>query len=248
LAHRPAFADTGAPGTRGEAVRKPVLLSWSGGKDAAWTLHTLRSRDDVDVVGLLTTVTAGFDRIAMHGIRRDILHAQAAAVGLPLIEATIPQRCDNATYEAAFAEALDAARARWPALDTIAFGDLFLADVRAWRETSCAKSGWRIDTPLFGRDTARLAREMIDGGLRTLLCCVDTQQLDGGFSGRAFDDALLGELPPSCDPCGENGEFHTLVHDGPMFMHPLKVERGETVLRDGRFAYTDFALGAAPSR
>jgi uncharacterized protein (TIGR00290 family) len=228
-------------------VRKSVLLSWSGGKDAAWTLHTLRRCDDVEVVGLLTTVTAGFDRVAMHGIRRDVLHAQAAAVGLPLVEALIPQRCDNAVYEAAFADALAIARARWAGLDTIAFGDLFLADVRAWREASCAKLGWRIDTPLFGRDTAQLAREMVEGDLRTRLCCIDTQQLDARFSGRAFDAALLAELPPSCDPCGENGEFHTLVHDGPMFARPIEVERGETVLRDGRFAYADFRLRDGPA-
>ncbi|HEY4555904.1 MAG TPA: ATP-binding protein [Lysobacter sp.] len=224
----------------------PVLVSWSGGKDAAWTLHTLRARDDVAVVGLLTTVTAGFERVAMHGIRRDVLHAQAAAVGLPLIEATIPPQCDNDAYEAAFAAALGRARAHWPALDTIGFGDLALADVRAWREASCARLGFRIDTPLFGRDTAALAREMIRGGLRTRLCCVDTQQLDAAFSGCDFDDALLERLPPGCDPCGENGEFHTLVYDGPMFAAALALQRGETVLRDARFAYTDFLLGVQP--
>jgi uncharacterized protein (TIGR00290 family) len=247
LAHARGIADTRAPpNIEATLLRTPILLSWSGGKDAAWTLHALRQRGDVEVVGLLTTVTAGFDRIAMHGIRRDVLHAQVAAVGLPLVEASIPQRCDNATYEAAFADALGVARARWDGIDTIAFGDLFLADVRAWREASCAKLGWHIDTPLFGRDTAQLAREMIDGGLRTRLCCVDTQQLDARFSGCAFDAALLDALPPSCDPCGENGEFHTLVHDGPMFARPVAIERGETVLRDGRFAFTDFQLDAAP--
>ncbi|MGQ4582862.1 Dph6-related ATP pyrophosphatase [Lysobacter sp. F60174L2] len=221
-----------------------LLLAWSGGKDAAWTLHTLRQRDDVRVLGLLTTVTAGYERIAMHGIRRDVLHAQADAVGLPLIESVIPQGCDNDTYEAAFAAALADARERWPGLDTIAFGDLYLADVRAWREALCARHGWTIRTPLFGTDTAALARTMIAGGLRTQLCCVDTGQLDAAFSGRAFDDALLAELPPGCDPCGENGEFHTLVHAGPMFERPLRIERGETVLRDGRFAFTDFVLAS----
>ncbi|HEY5851655.1 MAG TPA: ATP-binding protein [Lysobacter sp.] len=218
------------------------LLSWSGGKDAAWTLHTLRQRDDVDVVALLTTVTSGYERVAMHGIRRDILHAQAESAGLPLIEAVIPPKCDNASYEAAFAQALEQARERWPDLDCIAFGDLYLADVRAWREASCARLGWRIDTPLFGTDTAALAREMIASGLQTRLCCVDTQQLAARFSGRAFDDELLAQLPPSCDPCGENGEFHTLVHGGPMFRRPIALQAGETVLRDDRFAYADFLL------
>ncbi|GAB3099799.1 Dph6-related ATP pyrophosphatase [Lysobacter terrae] len=222
----------------------PILLSWSGGKDAAWTLHALRRRPDVTVVGLLTTVTDGYDRIAMHGIRRDILLAQAAATGLPLIEARIPQQCDNAQYEAAFAAALAEAKTRWPGLDTIAFGDLFLEDVRAWREALCARLGWRVDTPLFGADTTALAREMIAGGLRATLCCVDTTQLAAGFSGREFDASLLDELPAAVDPCGERGEFHTCVHAGPMFTHALDLQTGERVLREERFAYTDLALAS----
>jgi len=220
----------------------PILLSWSGGKDAAWTLHALRNRDDVEVVGLLTTVTEGFERIAMHGVRRDILLAQAEAAGLPLIEARIPQQCDNATYETAFADALAQARVRWPRLETIAFGDLFLADVRAWREALCARLGWRIETPLFGADTSALAQDMIAGGLRATLCCVDTTQLAGEYSGREFDAALLAELPATVDPCGERGEFHTCVHAGPMFAHPLALRSGERVLREARFAYTDLEL------
>lgn len=217
------------------------LLSWSGGKDAAWTLHAMHERGD-DVVALLTTVTDGHERVSMQGIRREVLHAQARAIGLALIEVRIPPQCDNATYEAAFADGLTQARNRWPGLDTIAFGDLLLADVRAWRETMCDTLGWRIETPLFGRDTAQLARQMQDGGLRARVCCVDTQQLDARFAGRAFDADFIAELPDGCDPCGENGEFHTLVYDGPMFRTPLDVLEGETVLRDARFAYTDFAL------
>lgn len=223
-------------------MRTPVLLSWSGGKDAAWTLHALRQRDDVDVVGLLTTVTAEYERIAMHGIRREILEAQARAAGMPVIEAVIPSQCDNTTYEAAFAMALDEAQQRWPGLDRIAFGDLFLADVRAWREVLCARLGWTPLFPLFGSNTAVLAREMIAGGLRATLCCVDSQQLDASFSGREFDAALLTDLPESVDPCGENGEFHTCVYAGPMFAQPLALASGERVLRDARFAYTDFLL------
>ena len=221
-----------------------LLLSWSGGKDAAWALQSLRAEPGVEVVGLLTTVTAEYERIAMHGIRRALLQAQAQATGLPVIEAAIPAQCDNATYEASFAAALDEARTRWPDLTNIAFGDLFLEDVRAWREALCARLGWTPRFPLFGRDTAELAREMIAGGLRANLCCVDTQQLDASFSGRAFDARLLADLPPSCDPCGERGEFHTLVHDGPMFRAPIAIARGESVLRDGRFAYTDFSAAA----
>jgi uncharacterized protein (TIGR00290 family) len=219
-----------------------MLLSWSGGKDAAWTLHTLRQRDDVRVVGLLTTLTEGYDRISMQGIRRDILQAQAAAAGVPVIESWIPQQADNITYEAAFHDALEQARVRWPGLSHIAYGDLFLADIKAWREALCERLGWTPHFPLFGSDTASLARDMFDGGLRAHLCCVDTEQLDGGFSGRAFDASLLDELPAQCDPCGENGEFHTVVHAGPMFDRSLDIERGETLLRDERFSYTDFKL------
>ena len=176
----------------------------------------------------------------MQGIRVDVLHAQARAAGLPVIEARMPRQADNARYEAAFADALHRAQRRWPSLRDIAFGDLFLEDIKAWRNAQCARLGWIPHYPLFGSDTARLARDMIDGGLRANLCCVDTSQLDAAFAGRAFDAQLLDDLPGSADPCGENGEFHTCVHAGPMFAEPITVERGETVLRDGRFAYTDF--------
>ena len=224
-------------------ARLPTLLSWSGGKDAAWTLHVLRQRGDVEVVGLLTTLTEGHGRVAMQGIRHDVLLAQAEATGLPLVEAWMPQAADNAVYERTFADALDRARGRWPSLSTIAFGDLLLADVRDWREALCARLGWRAQFPLFGSDTAALARRMVDGGLRASLCCVDTTQLDGRFAGRSFDAELLRELPVGVDPCGENGEFHTCVSDGPMFAQPVQIERGENVLRDARFLYTDYLLG-----
>ncbi len=221
----------------------PLLLSWSGGKDAAWTLHVLKQRQDVEVVGLVTTLTEGYDRIAMQGIRREILHAQAATCDLPVIEAWMPQRASNEIYRATFADALDRARTRWPGLRDIAFGDLFLADIRAYREVLCAELDWTPHFPLFDPApayTTTLARTMIAGGLRAQVVCVDTQQLDAGFSGRDFDEALLRDLPAGCDPCGENGEFHTLVHDGPMFSSPIAISTGETVLRDERFAYTDF--------
>jgi uncharacterized protein (TIGR00290 family) len=223
----------------------PMLLSWSGGKDAAWALHALRQRNDVEVVGLVTTLTEGYDRISMQGIRRDILYAQAEACGLPVIEAWMPQRASNDIYRAAFADALLRARERWSGLRDIAFGDLFLQDIRTYREALCSDLGWTPHFPIFDSAqgyTASLARRMITGGLRARLVCIDTEQLDGAFSGRDFDDTLLRDLPGSCDPCGENGEFHTLVHAGPMFASPIAVSKGEAVLRDDRFAYTDFFL------
>ena len=222
----------------------PILLSWSGGKDSAWTLHALRRDPRWTVCGLITTITAEYERISIHGLRREILQAQADAAKLLVLEARIPPRADNATYEAAFSDALSEARERWPLLSHIAFGDLFLADVRAYREALCARLGWTPEFPLFGADTAALAREMIDSGLRATLCCVDTTQLDASFAGRRFDAALLRDLPAGVDPCGERGEFHTCVAAGPMFAHPLHLNEGERVLREQRFAYCDLTLAA----
>lgn len=224
------------------AGRTPILLAWSGGKDAAWTLHALRQRDDAQVVGLLSTIAREDGRSSLQGIRREVLLAQARAARLPLLEASIPANCSNDAYEAAMVAALADAAAHWPGLRTVAFGDLFLEDIRDWRARNLARIGWEAATPLFGRDTARLAREMIDGGLRAEICCVDTQQLDAGFAGRRFDRPLLDELPPRVDPCGENGEFHTCAWAGPMFDAPLPLSKGETTLHDGRFARTDFTL------
>lgn len=154
----------------------------------------------------------------------------------------MPQRASNDIYEQVFADALQRSRKRWPGLQRIAFGDLFLADIRAYRQALCARLGWTPLFPVFGADTTQLARDMLDGGLRAHVCCVDTQQLDSAFSGRAFDEDLLQALPSNVDPCGENGEFHTCAWAGPMFSSPLEVKRGGTVLRDERFAYTDFML------
>jgi uncharacterized protein (TIGR00290 family) len=224
------------------SAQRQVILAWSGGKDSAWTLYALRQRDDVEVVALLTTMTAEYDRSSMQGVRRDILRAQAQAAGLPLIEQDIAAGGDNAGYDAAMAHALQRAQARWPTLRTAAFGDLFLQDIRHYRVQRLAALGWEVMTPLFGADTAVLSRQMIAGGLRAGLCCVDTTQLDARFAGRHFDHALLDALPASVDPCGERGEFHTCVWDGPMFAAPLPLVGGQTVLRDGRFAYTDWRL------
>lgn len=225
------------------AGRSPVLLAWSGGKDSAWTLHVLRQQDDVEVVGLLTTITREDGRSSLQGIRRDVLLAQARSARLPLLEAVIPANCGNDDYEVAMSTALADAAARWPGLRTVAFGDLFLEDIRAYRVRNLARIGWEAVTPLFGRDTARLAREMIDGGLRAELCCVDTQQLGARFAGLAFDAALLAALPKDVDPCGENGEFHTFVWDGPMFNHPVSAEVGEVVERDN-FVFADICARA----
>ncbi len=225
---------------------RQLLLAWSGGKDAAWTLHVLRQDSAVEVVGLLSTVSAADGRATLQGVRGEVLRAQAAAAGLPLLEVAMPEGIDNAGYCARLAPALEQAAARWPGLDTIAYGDLLLADIRAWRQAQLAALGWRVETPLFGRDTAALAREMLRGGLRAALCCVDTRQLDASFAGRGFDDALLQALPPGVDACGENGEFHTCVSGGPMFDAPLALSAGTAWMRDGRFSLVDFALEATP--
>jgi len=224
------------------AATASILLSWSSGKDSTLALERLRQDPRWQVAGLLTTVAGGYDRIAIHGVRRTILHAQADRLGLPLFEAEMPAQSSNADYEAAFAAALARARLRDPKLDNIAFGDLYLPDVRAYREKLLARVGWRGVYPLWGEDTTRLAREFIARGHRAIVSCVDTQQLAAQFCGRDFDDALLAELPAACDPCGENGEFHTCVHAGPLFSEPIALARGERVLREGRFQYIDLMM------
>jgi uncharacterized protein (TIGR00290 family) len=224
-----------------------VLLAWSGGKDSALALAALRSDPAWRVVGLVTTITREYDRISMHGVRRAVLEAQVAAVGLPLLEAVIPAGADNAAYEAAFAEALSRARDRWPSARHLAFGDLFLAEVRAYREALLGPLGWTGVFPLWGLDTAALARRFVADGYRAILTCVDTTQLDPDFAGRQFDTALLDELPPGVDPCGERGEFHTCVHAGPVLARPIAVVPGARVRRDGRFEYCDVLPEPAPS-
>jgi uncharacterized protein (TIGR00290 family) len=224
---------------------QPVALAWSGGKDSSIALAALQADPTVEVVALVTTVTGDYDRISMHGVRRSILEAQVAELGLLLVEATIPAAASNESYEEAFAAALDTLRVVRPDLRHLAFGDLFLADVRAYRERLLARLGWEPVFPLWGRDTAQLAREFVDQGYRAILTCVDTTQLGAEFSGREFDSALLADLPPTVDPCGERGEFHTCVYNGPIFRRPLALQCGERVRRDGRFEYCDLTLADA---
>ena len=220
-----------------------VLLSWSSGKDSAWALHRLRKQPEIEIVGLLTTLNAEFDRVAMHGTRRAVLEAQAAAARLPLWIIPLPWPCSNEVYEQRMSEACR--RAIDEHIDAIAFGDLFLADVRAYREKQLEGAGLEPIFPLWEIPTAQLAREMIAAGLRAKIACVDTKQLDGSFAGRDFDLDLLRDLPAGIDPCGERGEFHTCAFAGPMFAEPVRLEPGETVNRDG-FVFADFEVARQP--
>jgi uncharacterized protein (TIGR00290 family) len=213
-----------------------VLLSWSSGKDAAYALHRLRQDPALEVVGLLSTVNAAVDRVSMHAVRRVLLERQAEAVGVPLLVAPLPFPCSNEAYEAAMASALERARAL--GVEAVAFGDLFLEDVRAYREERMRATGMKTLFPLWGEPTGRLAAEMVDAGSRAVLTCVDPRALDPSFAGRSFDQRLLAELPAGVDPCGERGEFHTFAWDGPAFGRPVPVALGETVTRDG-FVFVD---------
>jgi uncharacterized protein (TIGR00290 family) len=221
---------------------RPVALAWSGGKDSSLALAALRADPTVEVVALLTTITRDFDRISMHGVRRSVLEAQVAALGLPLVEATIPAAASNLVYEEAFAAALAILRQQQPDLRHLAFGDLFLEEVRAYRERLLPALGWTPVFPLWGRDTATLAGNFVGAGYRAIVTCVDTMQLGAEFAGREFDAALLAELPPKVDPCGERGEFHTCVYAGPIFRQALPIQAGARVRRDDRFEYCDVTL------
>jgi len=219
-------------------TRDRIILAWSSGKDSAFALHVLRGMPDVEVVGLLTTVNETHDRVAMHAVRRTLLEAQAGAAGLPLLIVRIPHACSNDAYEAAMGAALEEAKAR--GVSGVAFGDLFLEDIRRYREKQMAGTGLRLVFPLWGRPTAALAQEMLDAGLRARITCVDPRVLPASFAGREFDRQLLADLPRGVDPCGENGEFHTFAWDGPMFAHAVPVRGGEVVTREG-FVFADLA-------
>jgi len=214
-----------------------AFVSWSSGKDAAYALVEARRLGLAEVVGALTTVNAAFDRVAMHGVRRSVLERQMAALGLPCLQVPLPFPCSNEVYEAQMAEAC--AKMKANGIRHVVFGDLFLEDIRQYREQRLAAAGMEGIFPLWQRPTRGLAAEMLDAGMVAHLACVDSKQLDPRVAGRRWDRALLAELPPGVDPCGENGEFHTLVTAGPMFAAPIAVSPGETVRREG-FVYSDF--------
>jgi uncharacterized protein (TIGR00290 family) len=216
-----------------------ILHSWSSGKDSAWALHVLNTKYPGEVAGLLTTVNEAMDRVAMHGVRRQLIEAQATAAGLPLRVVLIPHPCPNEVYEDRMRAAIDAAVAE--GFTHVAFGDLFLADIRRYREDRLAGTGLEPLFPVWDIPTRQLALEMMAGGLRARIACVDTRVLDASFVGREFDESLLHDLPPHVDPCGENGEFHTCVYAGPMFAAPLALTRGEVVTREP-FSWVDLLL------
>lgn len=223
-------------------MQKTTWLSWSSGKDAAWALHTLRRSGEHNVTGLFTTVNAAFGRVAMHGVRLELLHRQAEAAGLPVHMIEIPHPCSGEEYAAAMGEFV--ARAAHAGVRCMAFGDLFLQDVRCYREERLLQSGIEAVFPLWGRPTRELLTEMLAAGLRARITCIDPRRLPAEFAGRELTLEMLGDLPGGVDPCGENGEFHTFVFDGPMFARPLEIEMGDVVMRDD-FVFADCRMRSA---
>lgn len=215
-------------------------LAWSSGKDSAWALHRVRREGQFEIAALFTTVNRAFGRVAMHGVREALIDAQAEHAGLPLIKIPIPHPCPNEAYEQAMAEAMERARAE--GVTHVIFGDLFLEDIRQYREQNLARCGLRPVFPLWGIETGGLAREMIDGGLEARIVCLDPKKVPRDFAGRAFDARLMGDLSEGVDPCGENGEFHTFACAGPMFRGPISVKAGEVVEREG-FVFADLLPG-----
>jgi uncharacterized protein (TIGR00290 family) len=219
---------------------KRVLLSWSSGKDSAWTLYQLQKDPAVEVVGLLTTFNSQFNRSAIHGVRQQLLRLQAQAAQLPLIEIPLPWPCSNEQYESIMGQALDNAQTQLQ-MDAVAFGDLYLEDIRNYRETQMAGTGLELIFPLWQIPTDELAQQIINGGLRAVVTCLDPRVMPEHLAGYQFSNKLLQALPESVDPCGENGEFHTFAWSGPMFKQPIAVVGGEVVRRDG-FVYADLLL------
>ena len=219
-------------------TKPQILISWSGGKDSAFALSELMQENNYEVAALLTTVTTEYDRISIHGIRRSILHRQAEATGIPFKEVTIPPKTTNEEYEARMITALEEAKSQ--GVETVMFGDIFLEDVRQYREDLMAKTKMKAIYPLWGQNTTELAHKFIDQGFKAKIAVVDSQVLDDAFVGREFDLEFLNQLPAGIDPCGENGEFHTFVYDGPIFKFPIAHQQGEIVFREERFYFCDF--------
>lgn len=227
-----------------ETLPQRVILSWSSGKDSAWTLYRLQQEKDYEVVGLLTTFNQEFQRSAMHGVKRELVQAQARAAGLPLHEVALPWPCSNEIHEQSMLEACEILHKKWNA-SLMAFGDLFLEDVRAYREKFLKNTDFRPLFPLWDEPTGQLAETMVDNGLRARITCMDPKKLSSDFAGRDFDKKFLSDLPEGIDPCGEYGEFHSFTWAGPMFDHDINIQSGETVERDG-FMFTDI-LPVAPA-
>ena len=221
-------------------MKKNTLLSWSSGKDSAWTLHVLQQQQDIEVVGLFCTYNEKFERGAMHGVRTALIMQQAENIGLPLELVPIPDPCSDSDYKKIMADFVAGAKSR--EIDTIAFGDLYLEWIRDYRKKNLAETGIEAIFPLWGIETRKLSAEMVESGLRAKITTVDPKYLSADFSGHDYDMAFLEQIPDNVDPCGENGEFHSFVYDGPMFMNKVNITVGETVTRDG-FVYTDILSG-----
>src|SRR5438132_8148070 len=225
-------------------MRRKTLLSWSSGKDSAWALHVLRQRSDLEIAGLMTTVNQLYQRIAIHAVRLELLQRQAEAVGLPLHIVDLPYPCSNSQYETTMEKFIE--QLKQQGIECIAFGDLFLADIKAYREAKLSGTGITPLFPIWLTPTDQLAREMISTGLRVIVTCVDPKQMPASFAGREFNEELLAALPDHVDPCGEHGEFHTFAFDGPMFSKAVDIELGEIMEREG-FVYADVLLGSGDS-
>lgn len=219
---------------------KKILFSWSGGKDSAMALYQLQKSDPCEIVALLTVVTKDYGRISMHGVREELLELQAASLDLPLEKVFITKKSDNEEYELCMKEVLT--RYKKLGIEAVAFGDIFLENIRQYRKKRLLEMGLECAFPIWNRDTRELANTFISHGFKAIVTCVDSSVLDKALSGRLFDKQFLSELPPNVDPCGENGEFHSFVYDGPIFRKPVPFRVGETVLRDQRFYYSDILL------